>query len=851
MKSAGRLRLYVGMSAGVGKTCAMLEEAHRAIASGRLVVAAIIETHDRPYTRAKAEGIPTIPTKSIAVGEQRVEELDQEAILHSGAEIVLVDELAHRNAPGMRHERRWQDVEELLQEGFEVWTTVNVQHVESVADAVEAATRTPVTERVPDVLLDRAASVELIDISPERLRQRLLDGDIYGKERGKVAAESFFTLDNLRVLRELALRTVANRADADVAMMRTGRWRRKPRILVAIRPGATSHRLITEARTLAAERHGEWMAIAVRPETGWTDSDEQAILNDAHLVRHLSGTFATVNADSVLQGIIDAAQRFSATDIVIGRSTTAVPSILTGLVAADMYASIIVLRTDPPGPVPTRRSTPRDVGTVREWVLAVSVLSLTTALLVVFDELIGYRGAGGVLLIQTLVISWYVSRTVALTGAVLSAITWNLLFIPPRFTLSISALEDVLLFLAFFVGSGIASVKTAQHRARMRHLVNRERQAESMYHYASLASTATSHADLIALTVPFIAESLHASVAVVCKGEVGDPVVMEGNRWKPSPEDTELAAWVLRSGTVAGRGTFTLSAATSTCYPAIHAGTTKAALLVRRDDQPRIVDDESDFLQRISATLAAAMHRLDLDKMRHEADLAKQLANTSTGLLNAVSHELRTPLARIIGATSTIRGFSVSAADRDDLLADIDVAAQDLNTIVGDLLDVSRIREGILSVHRARHDVNGLIAEAVRRTQGRHDPSVWMNLDGPDALYANVDAELFLRVLTNVLANATRHARSAVSITAHQSSTTLTIAVADDGPGFPPRMVEHDVQPFHTDQDVSGLGLGLVLSTSFIRAHQGSLTLRNAPTGGAVVTIRLPVEPADNDHTDR
>jgi two-component system sensor histidine kinase KdpD len=838
------------MSAGVGKTCAMLEEAHRAIASGRSVVAAVLETHSRPYTMARSQGIPTVSPTTIPVGNHEVYEIDEEAVRATGAEIILVDELAHRNAPGMRHERRWQDVEDLLRDGFDVWATVNVQHFESVADAVEAATRITVSERVPDALLDKATTVELIDVSPERLRQRLLDGDIYGKERGKVAAEGFFTLDNLRVLRERALRVVADRVDADVAMMRAGRWRRKPRILVAIRPGATTKRLITEARTLAAERHGEWMAIAVRPETGWTEGDEQAILNDAHMVRHLSGTFATVNAHSVLQGIIDAAQRFSATDIVIGRSTTAVPSILTGLVAADLHASIIVLRTNPPTKGPQPNDGRKEPATVRDWILISSVLLITTTLLLVAEDHVGYRGAGGILLLQSLVASWYVSRRAALTSAIASALVWNLLFIPPRFSLSITALEDLLLFVAFFVGSGIASVKTAQHRARMRHLQHRERQAESMYHYASLASSATTQADLISLTVPFVAEALHATIAVVCKGAMGDPDVPEGNRWRPDTAELELAAWVLRSGSVAGRGTFTLASGTATCYPAAYAGVTRAALLVRRDDQPRIGDDEAEFLQRIAATLAAAMHRLDLDRMRHEADLARRLADTSTGLLNAVSHELRTPLARILGATSTIRGFRVSAADREELLADIEVATQDLNTIVGDLLDVSRIREGILCVRRAIHNIRGLLNDAIRRTHGRNSPNVTIAIEAPDELYASVDAELLLRVLTNVLANAARHARSNVTITAHQDQMTLTITVADDGPGFPAAMVEHAVQPFHTDQDVVGLGLGLVLSTSFIHAHDGMLTLRNASSGGALVIIRIPVMASNDDDPD-
>ncbi len=843
MVDESSLRLFIGMAAGVGKTCAMLEEAHRALADGRRVVAAVIETHGREYTEIRTHGIPRLSSAILTVEGHHVEEMDLGAALTCGADIILVDELAHRNAPGSRHNKRWQDVQELLSAGYEVWSTVNIQHFESVAESVETATGIRIHERVPDAMLDSATAVQLVDLSPESLRKRLLDGHVYGRERGRRAAQEFFTLDTLRLLRELSLRMVANRVDADVASVRQSGIRRgKPRILVAVRPGDMAQRLILEARTLAAERHGVWTAIVVRPVTGWTDEEEEVLLSLAHTVHELSGTFRTVDAPSVVDGLVETAHRMAATDIVIGRSAAAVPHLLSQLVQADLYAAIVVVRTD------TRTGSKR-IPAIRmearvnymEWLISLALLALVSVALFLVEGTIGYRAVGAGLLIFSLTISWYVSRSVALTIACTSAMIWNVLFIPPRFTVSIETVEDGLLFLAFFVGSSIASLKTTWIRARERQLTRRERRSEALYHYASLTSSSTSIADLVFLTVTFAAELVEASVAVVQPDDASGVVLPEGNQWRPDSNELELAAWVLQSGKVAGRGTNTMSTQQASCYPSRHTDETRAAILVKREGNRPIAEEDADFISRMAVTLAAALYRLELQSAQKESELTRRVAQSSTNLLNAISHELRTPLARIVGSTSTVRSMTLTAEDQKTLLEDIERAARDLNLVVSDLLDLSRLREGTITVRPTQQSLQAVLKEASSRLTIPGAIALVVDVQAvEDDISFSVDAELVIRVLGNVLSNALRHARRVVTVVAVLLNDMVTITISDDGPGFPPAMVGKQIEAFHRDRDSNGVGLGLLLAASFVEAHMGSLTIRNAVTGGAVVELRIP-----------
>ncbi len=853
----GRLKVFLGMCPGVGKTYAMLRAAQQERVGGVDIVVGVVETHGRVETEAILAGLTVMPRKSVEYRNTTVTEMDLEAILARQPRIVLVDELAHTNAPGSRHAKRWQDVLELLEAGIEVFTTLNIQHVESRADAVRQITGAPVHETVPDSVLDLADEMELLDLTSEALLERLREGKVYLGERAAAAQAGFFQDSHLNALRELALRYTAERVERQLRTMRAGSakqtvWRSGERLIVAVGPSPFSTQLVRWTRRMAAALGAPWLAVYVEGSATLNPEAQRLLDKNLALARELGAEVVLTHDEDAAAALVRVALQRNATQIVVGkpRSRRWLDMLRGGtlvdrLVRLGGNIDIYVVPAES-GPRQRQwldydapwRSGPEEYG----WVAGILAAVTLAGLLLPHDY---YLAVGLVYLLAVIAVSLRVGRGPVLAAGVVSALTWNYLFIPPRFTFQINKVEDATLFGTYFLVALIAGQLTARIRAQARHERLREERATALFQLTRALAEARTLDDAVFAALRQTDELFGAKTTLLLADESGQEVYPHfAGSQTVEEKERAVAVWAFQNRRPAGRFTDTLPSSTGYYVPLVREEHAVGVLGLTLPTEAVLTLAQRDLLDSFARQLALIVER---DHLRAAGEREKLLAESEKlhrTLLDSVSHELRTPLAVITAAAENLA--TADAALRASLVEEVRTAARRLNRLVGNLLDQTRLESGALKPKLdwcdARDIVNAAL-EGVRDALAGHPLEVIMSDDLPPV---RVDFALTEQSLANLLLNATLHtpAGTAVFLTAgiERGGKRVYFTVADRGPGFPVAMRERLFKKFERGDAAraGGLGLGLSIVRGFVTAQGGEIMVGENPGGGAVFTLYLP-----------
>jgi two-component system, OmpR family, sensor histidine kinase KdpD len=857
----GKLKIFLGYAAGVGKTYAMLEAAHQRKADGRDVVAAYVESHGRSETDLLLEGLEVVPKAQIAYQGVLLPEMDIDAVLARRPQLALVDELAHSNAPGARHEKRWQDVEELLSCGIDVYTTVNIQHFESLNDVVAQITGVTVRETVPDRLLDLAVEIRLVDIPPEDLLQRLSEGKVYLPEKAALATDKFFKPGNLMALRELSLRRAASRVDDQMrAYMESrsiaGPWPVAERLLVCVSGSPYSERLIRTTRRLADETRAPWHTVYI--ETPGSDrntrDNRERVWKDLRLAESLGAQVATLTATSVAEALIDYGVRNNVTKIVVGKPAKPrwreflkqplVDQIIRLSGSIDVH--VVSIATAPQ--LAARR--PARVPIPWQGYLKSIVLVLGTSL--ACEPAHRYLAPVNLVMIYLLAVvlaATRLGRRPAMLAALLSVAAFDFFFVPPRLTFAVADTEYFITFAAFLTVGVVISTLVSQARERAEAIRDREVQTASLYYLSRDLAVAADLEGILDALVRNITESLDAQVVVLFAE--GERLEVKRGSGGLTLDQKELAVadWAFRNRSPAGPGTETLVSAALLYLPIQTSGDVLGVLGVKLSNQADYTSQLSRRLLDAFATQAAlAIERVQFGKQAEQAQILQARESLERALLNSISHDLRTPLVSITGALGALRdqGSQLEGEARRDLL---DAAFEDagrLNRFVGNLLDMTRLEAGALKVKLVPNDVQDLIGcalSALETQAGERRIEVRVPSGLP---LVSMDLVLMTQVLVNLLDNALKYASrdSRIEVTAELVDGALMLAVCDRGPGIPEKELTRVFDKFYrvpVPEGAGGTGLGLSICKGIVEAHGGSIRAENREGGGLRMTVALPV----------
>lgn len=861
----GSLKVFFGYAAGVGKTYSMLENAQQAKTQGRDVVVGYVEPHARPETQALIDGLEILPPRELEYRGVTLREFDVDAALARHPDLLLVDELAHSNAEGSRHAKRWQDVEELLAAGINVWTTLNVQHIESLNDVIGQITGIVVRETIPDRVFESADDLELVDITPEELLGRLHAGKVYIPDQARRAIQSFFQKGNLTALRELSLRQAARRVHTDVELARRAKaaippWATSERLLVCIGPSPTTARVIRTARRMAAALDAPWLAVSVdlTGETG-SNAARQQIAQHFRLAERLGAECVTLSGQDVTTAILDYARSRNVTKLFIGK--TAIPrwkrlffgSVVDSLLEQSGEIDIYVIQ----GAEESRDALPvRPEARPVEWrpylgstaliALAAGVVFATRRLHIADAE------ANTVMLFLAAVAfaAFRYGRGPAILASVLAVLVFDFLFVPPFHTFAVADAQYVVTFAVMLTIGLAVSTLTARLKAQVESTRQRERRTAILYELGKQLSSLYGRAFLVSAAGHKVADMVSGEVAIFLrrKDELPEPAFGQDTQIVRHPVSLHAAQWVIEHDQLAGAGTNTLPNAVATFFPLTGSQQTHGAIAVRAADPGRILEpDQRRLLEACADQLALALERDQLAIDAAEARIQAEAEQLRSSLLSSVSHDLKTPLAAIAGASSSLlEADAIDADTRRQLLETVSEEAARLNRLLENILQMSRLNAGDVPPNRQWHVVEEIVGSALHRTRHdlqEHRVEVELPADLP---LIHVDGLLLEQLLVNLFENAARYTppRSRIIISAAASSQQFRLIVADDGPGIPPGSEERIFEKFYRadGSDRSrGSGLGLAICRAVARAHGGEITAGNRADGGAEFILRLPI----------
>jgi two-component system sensor histidine kinase KdpD len=861
----GRLKLFLGYAPGVGKTYTMLEAAHQRRRDGRDVVAAYVESHGRSETDALLVGLEVMAKAAIEYQGVRLPELDIDAVLARRPQIALVDELAHTNVPGSRHEKRWQDIEELLAAGIDVYTTVNVQHFESLNDVVAQITGVVVRETVPDRLLDLAAEIRLVDIPPEELLQRLREGKVYIPKQAALATEKFFKAGNLIALRELSLRRAASRVDTEMrAYMETqsipGPWPVTERLLVCASGSPFSEKLIRTTRRLADELKADWFTVYIEtPSLGSQQQENrERIWRDLRLAERLGAQVATVTGAKVAETIIDYAVRHNVTRIVVGKPTKPRwreflrPPIVDQLIRLSGAIQVHVVSIEPGGPLKSgdRIATAKQPLPWFGFLASLALVSATTVLATLMRPLLSPTNTAMIYLLAVVLAAVRLGLKPAILTSTLGVLAFDFFFVSPRFTFSVADSEYIFTFIGLFTVGVVISTLMAKSNERLVAVRDREVQTESLYSLSRDLAVAADMDAIMDAVLKNIGEALNAQLAVLVPEGEQMKIMAISQDLLLDMKELAVADWAFRNWQPAGQGTDTLSSAALLYLP---LSTTASLLGVLGVKLGQAADYRSPqnrrLLDAFVTHISLAMERVHLSLQAEQAQILQARESLERALLNSISHDLRTPLVSIIGALSSLRDENLQVSDkvRRELLSGAWDEAERLNRFVGNLLDMTRLEAGELQLQTELCDVQDLVGCALaaldQRLNGR-GVTVTLAADLP---LVSMDMVLVTQVMVNLLDNALKYSptESSLEIRAQTDETWLTIEVLDRGPGIPDHDLKRVFDKFYRlpvpEGKGGGTGLGLSICRGIIEAHGGTIWAENRSGGGLRITLHLPL----------
>ncbi len=869
-KRRGRLKLFFGAAAGVGKTYAMLEAARELRRAGTDVIVGWVESHGRAETEALLQGLELVPSRIVTYRGTTLREFDLDAALARRPPVILVDELAHTNAPGSRHARRWQDVLELLDAGISVYTTLNVQHVESLNDVVAKITGIIVRETVPDSVLERADEIELVDLPPDELLHRLEEGKVYLPEQAQEAIRNFFRKGNLIALRELALRRTAERVDAQMqAYMRdhaVGKtWPVTERILVCVSPSPLSTQLVRAGRRLATRLGAEWIVAYVETpaHARRSQADRDRVVQTLRLAEQLGAETVTLSGATMSEEILAYARERNVSKVVIGKPARSLwkrivlGSIVDALVREsgdiDIYVVSGEREEEPVRPSRRLQAPPPDWPA---YGLAVGVVALCTAVAWIMFPHFGLSNLIMVYLLGVVGVATRGERGPTVLASVLSVAAFDFFFVPPYFSFAVSDSEHLITFAVMLVVALIISGLTVRIRAQADSARQRERRIAALYAMSRELATTRGVDGLLETALRHIGDVFPGSLAVVLPDEAGrvTPRRMHPAEFEMDADELAVAHWVYEHREVAGLGTATLPGARALYLPLIGSRGAVGVLGLSPAD-PHLVErpEQLHQLETFANQMALAIERAQLAEEARRAEVRAEAERLRNSLLSSVSHDLRTPLATITGASSGLleSGEHLDQTTRTELLRSIHQEAERLDRLVNNLLDMTRLESGGVTIRKEWQALEGVVGAALKRLERRlHDRPVEIHSLAGLPLVP-LDAVLIEQVLINILENAAKHtpAGSPIEVSAAVAGDAVVVEIADRGPGLASGEEERVFDKFYRGSAASspGAGLGLAICRAIIETHGGRIWAENRPGGGAVFRFTLPLGEAPPD----
>ncbi|VVT53248.1 Osmosensitive K+ channel histidine kinase KdpD [Kosakonia radicincitans] len=843
----------------------MLQEAQRLRAQGLDILVGVVETHGRKETAALLEGLATLPPRRIAHRGRLIQEFSLDDALARRPALILMDELAHSNAPGSRHPKRWQDVEELLEAGINVFTTVNVQHLESLNDVVSGVTGIQVRETVPDPFFDNADEVVLVDLPPDDLRQRLHEGKVYIGGQAERAIEHFFRKGNLIALRELALRRTADRVDDQMRAWRDRQgeekvWHTRDAILLCVGHGAGNEKLIRTAARLAAKLGSVWHAVYVETPSlhKLPEPQRRAILSALHLAQELGAETATLSDPAEEKAILRYAREHNLGKIIIGRRNKHRwwnPESFADKLArrAPDLDLVIIALDDAPAALPSRAGDTRPL--IERWRVQLKGCAVALALcaaitLIAAQWLTAFDAANLVMiyLLGVVLVALFYGRWPSAFATVINVISFDLFFIAPRGTLAVSDVQYLLTFGVMMTVGLVIGNLTAGVRYQARVARYREQRTRHLYEMSKALAVGRNNKDIAVTSETFIQSTFDARSKLLLPDSHGQLKAVTQTHGM-TPWDDAIARWSFDKGQPAGAGTDTLPGVPYQILPLKSDQKTHGLLIVEPANLRQLmIPEQQRLLETFTLLVASALERQALATSEEQARLASERESIRNSLLAALSHDLRTPLTVLFGQAEILTLDLASEGSSHAPQAN-EIRQHVLNTtrLVNNLLDMARIQSGGFNLKKEWLTLEEVVGSALRTLEpglgGRH-----INLALPDPLMlVHVDGPLFERVLINLLENAVKYAgqRAEIGITAHETPQQLMLDVWDNGPGIPAGQEQAIFDKFARgtkESAIPGVGLGLAICQAIVEVHGGTISARNRPQGGALFCVTLPRE---------
>ena len=865
----GRLKLFFGMAPGVGKTYAMLQGAQERRRAGVDVVQGWIETHGRPETEALVRGLERIAPRVVEYRGIMLQEFDIDAALRRKPALILLDELAHTNAAGSRHARRWQDAEELLAAGIDVHTTLNVQHVESLNDVVASITGVVVRETVPDGVVDRADEIELVDLPPDELLQRLKEGKVYVPAQAERAQERFFRKGNLLALRELALQRTAERVDAQTMEWRRAQgvaepWSTRERVLVAVGPAPSSADVIRAAFRLATRLRASWIAVSVetRQYDRLGERARERVAANLALAQRLGAETVVVRGEKASEELLALGRERRVTRIVVGKPGPArwpwrrdvglVPELLRASETIDVLVTSGEQIEEEPARRRPRTRRPRPAS----YAWSALAVAISSAVCWTGASVLSPADQAMVYLLGVLTVASRLPRGPSLLAAVLSVAAFDFLFVPPPFTMAVSDLRYVMTFAVMLVVGLLVSSFTVRLREQAEEARERERRTASLFAMAGQLVIETGVAQIARVAARYVQELLGVEVVVLLADRAGNLTPCGGAEFELLSDERVMAVarWAFQHGRLAGHGTNTLPGSAALFIPLVGSGGHIGAFgiaLAKREEPPSPA--QWQILETFVAQTALALERALLVERAASARVAAETERARSALLSAVSHDLRTPLASITGAATALSsGAGLDEQARSELIETVREESERLSRLIADILDLTRLESGDLAARTEPYPLEEIVDSALQRLEGALAGRRIERVRPEEVLIAPVDPVLLEQVLVNLLENAAKYTppKSGIEVRLARAEGAAVIEVADRGPGLPPGEEGRVFERFYRAADsqrARGTGLGLTICLAIVRAHRGRIEAENRPGGGALFRVTLPLEAAEGE----
>ncbi len=864
----GKLKIFFGSSPGVGKTYSMLEAARAKKAEGVDVVVGLLETHGRKETAAMLEGLEILPSQELEYRGAKLKEFDIDGALKRKPGLLLVDELAHTNAPGARHLKRWQDVQELLDLGVNVYSTLNVQHLESLNDIVAQITGVVVRETLPDKVLETADEVELIDLPPDDLLKRLQEGKVYMAEAAQRAVKNFFRKGNLIALREMALRITADRVNDQVQDYRktkaiTQTWATADKILVCVSPSPSSANLVRAAHRMAKSLRSNWIALYVETpsQAGLSEELRTRAIQHLRLAEQLGAETATLSGQNFAEEVMDYARERNITKIFIGKPpqyswrSLLKPSPVDQLLRAsgdiDVYATkgeIADLREK------RRTQTGLSKRSIdwKGYGYSLLTVAISTGVAWLLFPRVDLANLIMVYLLGILAFSYRQGLGPSTLASFLSVIAFDFFFVPPRFSFAVSDTQYIFMFLVMLlVGLSISNLTVRiRNQAKLSRL--RERRTAALYSLSRELASTRGTEEILEIAVKHISEVFESSVIAFLPDENGRLKVHCGamNEFNLTAKEMGVAHWAFDLGQMAGRGTDTLPGTEALYVPLLASGAPVGALGVKPSNPEKLlIPEQLHLLEAFAHQTALAVAGDKLAEKQQQTQMQVETERLRSSLLSSVSHDLRTPLAAITGSASSLldNGESLPTATRRDLLENIHDEAERLERLVNNLLEMTKLESGAVQLRKELHIPAEIIGSAIARVEGRLGSRSLTTQITPELPLVPMDALLIEQVLVNLLDNALKYTPDGtpIDISAEVKENRLVMEVADRGPGIPEADLPRLFEKFYRGpqkETKSGAGLGLSICKGIIEIHGGTISAENGPGGGSLFRFTLPLK---------